>query len=141
MKKSGFCLFLAVFAGFSLFAFDDGELFYRAERSFETGDYAAALTDYEELIRRYPLSEYLPDAQFRRAVALFRLQRPEESLRLFLRVRERYPSGVFTQTLPFWLGMNYYELGDYAAAEAELSDYAKFQTSVWMRKTNRRRWL
>ena len=125
MKKSGFCLFLTVFAGFSLFAFDDGELFYRAERSFETGDYAAALTDYEELIRRYPLSEYLPDAQFRRAVALFRLQRPEESLRLFLRVRERYPSGVFTQTLPFWLGMNYYELGDYAAAEAELSDYAK----------------
>ena len=125
MKKSGFCLFLTAFAVFSLFALDDGDLFYRAERSFGAGDYAAALAGYEDLIRGYPLSEHLPDAQFRRAVALFRLQRPEESLRLFLRVRERYPSGVFTQTLPFWLGMNYYELGDYAAAEAELSDYAK----------------
>lgn len=125
MKKSGFCLFLTAFAVFSLFALDDGDLFYRAERSFGAGDYAAALTDYEELIRRYPLSEYLPDAQFRRAVALFRLQRPEESLRLFLRVRERYPAGSFTQALPFWLGMNYYVLGDYASAEAELSEYAQ----------------
>ena len=116
---------MTAFAVFSLFALDDGDLFYRAERSFGAGDYAAALAGYEDLIRGYPLSEHLPDAQFRRAVALFRLQRPEESLRLFLRVRERYPSGVFTQTLPFWLGMNYYELGDYAAAEAELSDYAK----------------
>ena len=108
---------MTAFAVFSLFALDDGDLFYRAERSFGAGDYAAALAGYEDLIRGYPLSEHLPDAQFRRAVALFRLQRPEESLRLFLRVRER--------TLPFWLGMNYYELGDYAAAEAELSDYAK----------------
>lgn len=116
---------MTAFAVFSLFALDDGDLFYRAERSFGAGDYAAALAGYEDLIRGYPLSEHLPDAQFRRAVALFRLQRPEESLRLFLRVRERYPAGSFTQALPFWLGMNYYELGDYAAAEAELSEYAQ----------------
>ena len=116
---------MTAFAVFSLFALDDGDLFYRAERSFGAGDYAAALAGYEDLIRGYPLSEHLPDAQFRRAVALFRLQRPEESLRLFLRVRERYPAGSFTQALPFWLGMNYYVLGDYASAEAELSEYAQ----------------
>ena len=67
MKKSGFCLFLTAFAVFSLFALDDGDLFYRAERSFGAGDYAAALAGYEDLIRGYPLSEHLPDAQFRLA--------------------------------------------------------------------------
>ena len=85
---------MTAFAVFSLFALDDGDLFYRAERSFGAGDYAAALAGYEDLIRGYPLSEHLPDAQFRRAVALFRLQRPEESLRLFLRVRERSESVI-----------------------------------------------
>lgn len=110
---------------FSLVAVDDSQLFYQAERKFEAADYASALIDYEELIRQYPLSDHLADAQYRRAVALFRLNRTEESLKLFLRVRERYGSGLLTDTLAFWLGVNYYALEDFSQSVKELSLYIK----------------
>lgn len=126
MRNYAICLFL-VTAAVSLFALDDSGLFYQAERKFEAGDYGSAVIDYEELIRQYPLSPYLTDAQYRRAVSLFRLGRTEESLKLFLRIRERYSDGTLTGTLSFWLGINYYELKDYASCEKELSEYLKNQ--------------
>ncbi|MDY3938694.1 MAG: tetratricopeptide repeat protein [Spirochaetia bacterium] len=133
MRNYAICLFL-VTAAVSLFALDDSDLFYQAERKFEAGDYSSAIIDYEELIRQYPLSSYLTDAQYRRAVSLFRLGRTEESLKLFLRIRERYADGTLTGTLSFWLGINYYVLKDYEAAEKELSDYLEKQPNGEFRK-------
>lgn len=126
MRNYAICL-LMVTAAVSLFALDDSDLFYQAERKFEAGDYASAVIDYEELIRQYPLSGYLTDAQYRRAVSLFRLGRTGESLKLFLRIRERYSDGTLAGTLSFWLGINYYELKDYTSCEKELSEYIKSQ--------------
>lgn len=133
MRNYAICLFL-VTAAVSLFALDDSGLFYQAERKFEAGDYASAVIDYEELIRQYPLSAFLIDAQYRRAVSLFRLGRTEESLKLFLRIRERYSDGTLTGTLPFWLGINYYELGDFISCEKELSEYIENQPNGEFRK-------
>lgn len=133
MRNYAICLFLLT-AAVSLFALDDSDLFYQAERKFEAGDYTSAVVDYEELIRRYPISVYLTDAQYRRAVSLFRLGRREESLKLFLRIRERYSDGTLTASLSFWLGVNYYALNDFFSAEKELANYVQTQPNGEFRK-------
>jgi TolA-binding protein len=116
MKKTlAVCVMLCVTA--LVFAQQgDRELFTEAERRFESEDYELALDRYETLIREYPLSRYVPDAQFRRAVSLYRVGRPDQALELLDLVERRYRSTRYVGYVPFWRGVVLYEKGDYAAA-------------------------
>ena len=66
-----FSLFLSPLAGQE----PAEELFREAESRFRNKNYELALDRYDALIRQYPLSDYVPDAQFRKAVCLYRLDR------------------------------------------------------------------
>lgn len=123
MKRSllvGFCIFAAA----ATFAQETArEVFQQAESRFQGGDYEVALQRYEALVRDYPFSEYVPDAQFRRAVALYRLERYDTALSLLRRVEARYRSTRFLSLVPFWKGITHYRLGNYPEAEEELERF------------------
>ncbi|MFP4637500.1 MAG: tetratricopeptide repeat protein [Spirochaetaceae bacterium] len=99
------------------------EVFQQAESRFQSGDYEVALQRYETLVRDFPFSEYVPDAQFRRAVALYHLERYETALAILRRIEARYRSTRFLPLVPFWKGVALYRLGDYPDAEEELGRF------------------
>ena len=98
----------------------DTELFREAERRFESGDYQLALDRYETLIQDYPVSQYVPDAQFRVGVSLYRTGEPEAALEQLARVARRYRSTRYIDYVPFWQGVISYETGAYAQAVSYL---------------------
>lgn len=80
-------------------------IFNEAESRYKNGDLDFALNRYEELMKEYPLSEYVPDAYFRKAVITLRFGDIEESEILFERVENRYKNTRFIDFLPFWKGL------------------------------------
>ncbi len=98
-------------------------LFQEAEGRFRTRDYEFALERYDELLREYPLSGYIPDIQFRRAVCMYRLGRINDSLGLFLKMESRYSSTRFRNFIPFWLGVIYYDKLEYETAVTYLKEF------------------
>ncbi|TVR02022.1 MAG: hypothetical protein EA403_09670 [Spirochaetaceae bacterium] len=105
----------------SLFAqSSDRDLFLQAEARFRAGEFEVALERYDALIRQFPVSQFVPDAQFRRAVTLHRLGRHQESLELLQRVETRFRSTRFLQQVPFWKGVAHYRLRNYTTAAADL---------------------
>lgn len=101
----------------------DKELFQDAESRFMSQDYELALDRYEALLREYPLSQYVPDVQFRRAVSLYRLGKYEDSLGLFRRIESRYRSTRYLPFVPFWIGVVEYAAGEY---EHAVDDFTRF---------------
>ncbi len=101
----------------------DRRLFQDAENRFRAKDYEVALQKYDELIEKYPLSSYVPDAQFRRAVCNFRLGRPEQARRILELVEEKYGSTGFIAFVPFWKGVIAYNNQEYAKAARNLERY------------------
>jgi TolA-binding protein len=138
MKRSllvGFCMLIAVAA----YAQETArEVFQQAESRFQGGDYEVALQRYEALVRDYPFSEYVPDAQFRRAVVLYRLERYEAALSVLKRVEARYRSTRFLSLVPFWTGVTQYRLGSYPEAERELE---RFLAASERESLRRQAWL
>ncbi len=98
-------------------------LFREAEVRFQKGDYLFALQRYDELIERYPVSAYVADSQFRKAVVLYRTGKAEEALILLNRVERRYASTRFFRYVPFWKGVISFSLERYEDAVSELSAY------------------
>ena len=102
---------------------EDKLLFNEAETRFRAKHYEFALNRYEELIKNFPLSSYAADAQFRRAVCLFRLDRHLESLDLFKTVENRYFSTRFSAFVPFWIGVIEYNQANFVNAAEYLRLY------------------
>lgn len=92
------------------------DLFSEAESRFQSQDYELALERYETLLRQFPLSDFVPDAQFKRALSLYRLGRDQEALAMFNRVASRYRSTQYLPYVPFWRGVVQYRLGEYRPA-------------------------
>jgi len=101
----------------------DRQLFLEGEGRFQSGDYELALDRYTELVREHPLSQYVPDAQFRRAVCLFELSRYREALALFKSVAVHYSFTRYLPYVPFWIGLSDYKLSDWSAANDSLNTY------------------
>ncbi|MFW6288397.1 MAG: tetratricopeptide repeat protein [Spirochaetota bacterium] len=94
----------------------DQNLFREAERRFESGDYELALDRYQTLVQNHPLSQYIPDAQYRIGVSLYRTGRLEDALEQLSRVERRYRSTRFVEYVPFWKGVISYDLDRFAEA-------------------------
>lgn len=126
----GFCSLFAFFAVTAGFAqSEDKQLFQEAESRFRARDYEFALEFYGSLIDDFPLSGYVPDAQFRRAVCLFRLDRSSEALELFKLVERRFPSSRFIAFVPFWIGVIEYNNKNYKEAAYYLRNYLEQEES------------
>lgn len=98
-----------------LYADDQDErLYFQAEGRFKSSEYIQAIGLYDELITDFPYSEYVADAQFRKAVALYRTGQIDEAHKLFEKIEIRYRSGRYIGYVPFWKGVIYYHKQDYA---------------------------
>ncbi len=120
-------LFLLAFVGSALgvSALTDDELFIEAENRYLNRNYLYALEAYNELVDRFPLSDRVPDAQYRRGVCLYRLSRYAESLKVFADIEKRYPSTRYFDYIYFWQGIGLYQLGNYSQAVDALASFLR----------------
>jgi TolA-binding protein len=104
-------------------------LYDAAESRYAQGQYSFALALYDEYLLKYPTAQRVPDAQYRRAVSLFRLERYGESLGLLDLIQRRYRTTRYLSHVPFWQGVSHYELGQYDRAIAALRTYLAGETA------------
>ncbi len=95
----------------------ENELFSEAESRYYSKTYAVALETYNEFIEKFPLSDLIPDAQYRSAVCLFRLERYMEAYALFEAIEKRYRTTRYIEYVPFWKGVTAFYLKDYRPAK------------------------
>ncbi|MBN2051197.1 MAG: tetratricopeptide repeat protein [Spirochaetales bacterium] len=134
--KRLYALILFVTAFTPLFAQEsERDLFKEAENRFLSEDYVLAVKMYDEFLQRFPLSQYVPDIQFRKAVALYRIGRSEESLLLFQTIQQRYRSTRYFPLVHFWKGLIRFEAGAYDEALVYFSDFLKTGTESLLEET------
>ncbi len=92
------------------------DLFREAESRYFSKQYVVALGTYRELVEQFPISPLAPDARYRIAVCLFRLDRYQESYDEFSAVEKRYRTTRYIEYVPFWKGTAAYYLGSYEEA-------------------------
>lgn len=103
----------------------DREAFLDAEFRFLGGNYALALEKYDEFIRQWPDSVYTADAQYRRAVTLYRLGRIDAANTAFSTVESRYRSTKYMAYIPFWKGVIEYDRHNFLFAIGRFSALVK----------------
>jgi len=126
VKKSTFFILILLFIPIALGAFTlERELFSEAESRYFNKNYAVALECYNEFVKKFPLSDLVPDAYYRRALCLFRLERYDEALKLLKAIGKRYRTTRFIEYVPFWKGVTYFQLGDYVSSKENLEIFLK----------------
>jgi TolA-binding protein len=115
------CAFLFVGGSQPLIAAPvEGDLFSEAESRYLGKNYTAALESYDAFLAAHPLSERLPDVQYRRATCMYRLGRHHDALQLIGDIEKRYRSTRYFAFLPLWKGLSLYELGSYSLSVESL---------------------
>ncbi len=100
---------------------DEMELFSEAESRYYGENYSIALEMYDEFLKKYPLSDLIPDVQYRRAVCLYRLGKLESAMSLFQSIEKRYRATKFFKYVPFWKGVILFHQAKYSPAKENLT--------------------
>jgi TolA-binding protein len=101
----------------------EADLFAEAESRYLGKNYTAALESYDSFLAAYPLSDRIPDVQYRRATCLYRLGRYRDSLTLIGDIERRYRTTRYFAFVPLWKGLSQYELGSYSLAVESLDAF------------------
>ncbi|MCD6397430.1 MAG: tetratricopeptide repeat protein [Spirochaetaceae bacterium] len=130
MKKLtiGIIFFITVSLLFALSP--DRKLFDEAENRYINGELDFALTQYQRLLEKYPLSEYVSDANFRIAVITLRTGDLEKAEILFERVETRYKNTHFIDYLPFWKGLIKYKQKQWEQSSSLLAFFLDKKTPL-----------
>lgn len=79
-----------------------GTLYKAARKSLDSGDFAGALTRYDQIAARYPFTEYATQCDLERVYAQYRSYDPDKALfsaDKFLREHPRHPAADYVQYL------------------------------------------
>jgi TolA-binding protein len=101
----------------------EAELFAEAESRYLGGAYAASIEAYDAFAEAYPRSSLVPDAQYRRAVALLRLERWQEASDALREVERRWRATRWIAYVPLWQGVALYHLGSWSLALERLDRF------------------
>jgi TolA-binding protein len=101
----------------------EADLFAEAESRYLGGAYAAALEAYDAFAEAYPRSSLVPDARYRRAVALLRLERWQEASDALREVETRWRATRWIAYVPLWQGIALYHLGSPSLALERLERF------------------
>jgi TolA-binding protein len=120
MKKIALVIIaLCLTYGLALAQQTDRQLFRLAEQRLETGDYQLAIRSYQQLLREFPGSPYIPDSQARLGMAFFGQGQFTQAENQFRRVESRFRSSGFLSVMPLWLSLTYFELEQHTEAIQE----------------------
>lgn len=101
----------------------EADLFAEAESRYLGGTYAAAIEAYDAFAEAYPRSSLVPDARYRRAVSLLRLERWQEASDALREVETRWRATRWIRFVPLWQGVALYHLGSWSLALASLDRF------------------
>jgi TolA-binding protein len=114
-------LIIVILAPLCAYGFSqERELYSQAQSRYLSNNYTAAFETFDEIVRLYPLSDLVPDAQYWKAVCLFRLGMLDDSLELFEVVERRYRATRFIDLVPFWKGVALFQKKAYEEARDQL---------------------
>jgi len=114
-KKFNYIAYLLIilanltFLVIQVYANDETDLFTEAESYFYSQNYQLAEESYKTFVKKYPLSDLVPDAVYKRAVSLYYLNQIDESLNLFISIEKRFRTTRYIDLIPFWKGIIYYK--------------------------------
>ncbi len=101
----------------------EADLFAEAESRYLGGTYTAAIEAYETFLDAYPRSSLVPDAHYRRAVALLRLERWQEASDALREVETRWRATRWIDYVPLWQGIALYHLESWSLALTSLDRF------------------
>ena len=103
---------------------DDREAFEEAQRRFDAGAYELAIEQFQTVLDEYPGSTYASRAQLRIAQSHFYTGSWDEALEILQRAQVRARGGgSLRQEIRFWIGLTYFQLREYAAAQEAFDAY------------------
>ena len=102
-------------------AAEDAELYRKAELSFRSKDYVAAVAGYSEIIDKFPSSRYYPYARYSLGWTQFETGRFEDAEKTFDGFLTEFHDHPLAAESLFKLGQSLYEQKKYAAAVEKLT--------------------
>ncbi len=129
-----FLIFFTLIPLISPFADTPGELYSRAESRYKNGSYELSLKLYRDLVREYPLSQYVPEAAFRIAVIQIYTGDYTGAQKSFDDIEKRYGYRGFSRDIPFWKGIIHYRKGEFQDAEEQFEEYLQSGKSEYLKE-------
>ncbi|HEY9900139.1 MAG TPA: tetratricopeptide repeat protein, partial [Pantanalinema sp.] len=105
-------------------------LYWLAEATYRTGDYAGALAHYARFLKAYPGAEKAPEAAYGQAYSAYQLKRYDEARRLFKQAGDTLKAAPLRQDAMLRLGSLQLSAHDWGAAESTYASLYGSQLSV-----------
>jgi TolA-binding protein len=126
-------LLLCLFPVLMAFAETEAKDFREAENHYSSGNYLLALELFDSFVKTNPLSDRFGDAEYRRGMCLFHLERYGEALDIFERLKQRRTPSRYSDYISLWLGITSYHLADYPKSLQSLETFL-----AWARESRDR---
>lgn len=101
---------------------DQQRLYDAGKRTFSTGDYPGARTYFQELIRKFPGSQYADNAQYWIGETFYKEGNYKQAILEYQSVIERYPTGNKVRASLLKQGFAFANMGDYTNARLFLQE-------------------
>jgi len=98
----------------------ENELFAKAKKDFDSGDFEASRTGFEDFIKRFPDSTLACSAQFWIGEVFYKQKRYENAILEYQKGIETYPDGNKMQALLLKQGFSYFSIGENAKGKTVL---------------------
>ncbi len=103
----------------------ENELYIKAKRAFDRGDYNNSRKLFEKLLKLYPNARHADNAQFWIGEVYYRQKKYEQAILAYQTVIEKYPFGNKVQASLLKQGFAFSNLGDKTNARLILNDLIK----------------
>ncbi len=96
---------------------EEADAFLLGLQAFNAGNLKAARETLDSFMKRYPKSEWTPNALYWSGETLYRQGAYREAVAAYQKVVERYPQSTWTRQAVYKQGVSFYELNDYDSAQ------------------------
>lgn len=86
-------------------------------------EYQQAIDIYDKLLKEYPDNFYSDYIQYQLALALLKIKNVDAAILALQGLKVNYPKSKFTKELGYYLGLAYFNKGDYITAKEQLRSF------------------
>ena len=105
--------------------FKDDALYWCGEVNFKVAQYDSAISFYQRLIDKYPLSTYMPYAYYSRGWAYYKKNDMLQALPDFEKIIDKYPNSKILPSAIYKTAESYYDLSEFNKASEKVEYYLK----------------